>query len=154
MNNQNLPSIRRDDAILFTLIAVCMGLFLLHWLPKAHGDPAATTYYPYNGAASATISSGTTLTLSRLGSVSTYQLTLGSGTAPYTANIVLSDSNVHPGDKFDVAISYPGSTYPSLQIFDSSTNGTVLHSSTDTSVAGKDGGAVCQPERDAMDLDT
>jgi len=50
---------------------------------------------------------------------------------------VLSDSGIHPGDLYFIAVSYPGSGYPALQVFDSSTNGTLLHSSTDTMVSGK-----------------
>ena len=114
-----------------------IGLFALGLAPKAAGDPAAGTYYQFNGGGSGTLSSGTTITLGRLGSVSTYQLTLSSGTSSYTAKLVLSDSGVHPGDLYFIPVSYPGSGYPTLQVFDSSTNGALLHSSTDTTVSGK-----------------
>jgi hypothetical protein len=130
------PSILRDETILFTLFVVLGLLFLWRWTPTAHGDPSTSTYYPFNGAASGTATSGTTITLGRMGSVSTYQLTLSSGTAPYTCQLVLSDSGIHPGDLYFIAVSYPGSGYPILNILDSATNGTLLHSSTDTTTAG------------------
>ena len=93
----------------FLLLTLLLASFTL-----IHADPPAATYYPLNGAGSLSITSGTTVTLARLGSVSTYLVTLASGTAPYTATLILSDTAVpvHAGDKMDIAVSYPASTYP------------------------------------------
>jgi hypothetical protein len=118
--------------LLFLTLLFCKSFFLL----PASGDPAPTTFYPFNGGATATISSGTTVTLSRLGSLSTYVLTLGTGSGPYTARLVLPDTGFHSGDVYFIPVSYPASTDPTLQIVDSGTGGTVLHSSTGTALAG------------------
>jgi hypothetical protein len=99
-------------------------------------DPPPATFYQFNGGASATIGSGTSITLARLGSVSSYNLTLASGTSPYTANLSLSDAGIHAGDVYLIAVSYPASTNPTLSVFDSGTSGTLLDSSTGSAVAG------------------
>jgi lysophospholipase L1-like esterase len=107
---------------------------------KGFGYPSAATYTQFNGAAtSGTLTSGTTITLGRLGGVSTYGLTLGTGPSTYTAQVVLSDSSIHPGDLYFIPVSYPataGTSAVSLQVFDSGTGGTLLHSSTSTGIAG------------------
>ncbi len=116
-----------------------MLLFACALAPQGNADPGTTTYYPYFGASNlGTITSGTTLTLTRLGTLSTYPLTLGTGgTANFTVTLVMSDSGAIAGDKMEVPVTYPAGTgQQALAIYDSGTGGTLLHSSTATSVAG------------------
>jgi lysophospholipase L1-like esterase len=116
-----------------------MLFFACALAPRSQADPGATTYYAYFGANNlGTITSGTSVTLSRLGTLSTYPLTLGTGgTGSFTVTLVLSDSNVIAGDKIEVPVTYPaGLGQQALAIYDSGTNGTLLHSSTTTAIAG------------------
>ena len=118
------------------LLALAFILYTSSFILPAFADPAASSFYQFNGGATATITSGTTVTLSRLGSLSTYILTLGTGSGPYTAQLVLPDTGFHSGDVYFIPVTYPASTNPRLQIFDSGTGGTLLHSSTGTAIAG------------------
>jgi hypothetical protein len=119
------------------LIAASFALAILAIF--AFADPPAGTYSQFNGAGAGVVSSGTTVTLGRLGTLSTYQLTLNSGTAAYVANVVLSDTGIHPGDNYFIPASYPATpagNLVTLRVFDSGTAGALLHSSTSTGVAG------------------
>jgi len=130
------PKLPAASALLIPLLLLALGTYSAR---RAFADPSPATYSQFNGAAAAAVSSGTTITLSRLGSLSTYALTLGTGTSPYTCTIVISDTGIHPGDVYFIPISYPASTVSNIVTFlalDSSTSGALLHTSTSTAIAG------------------
>ena len=125
--------------VMAAIAAGAMLLFVSGLAPRSQADPGATTYYQYFGASSlGSITSGTTITLSRLGTLSSYPLTLGTGgTSAFTATLLLSDSNFMAGDKLEVPVTYAaGSAQQTLAIYDSGTNGTLLHTSSCTGLPG------------------
>jgi hypothetical protein len=123
----------------FAIFLLALAFFLHNsTFTLLFADPPPGTFYQFNGASAATLASGSTVTLARLGSVSSYSVSLSAGSAPYTVNLCLSDTAapVHPGDQYFLDVNYPASTNPTLNVFDSGTNGTLLDSSSGTAIAG------------------
>jgi hypothetical protein len=90
----------------------------------------------YGGNGSASISTTGTTTLTATGPVNSEALTFNSGSGAYTASIVLSDSGVTAGQLYEVTLSFPASTNPTITIYDGSTSGTLLATPTINGVAG------------------
>jgi lysophospholipase L1-like esterase len=89
-----------------------------------------------NGNMAESISAASSSTLSRLGSISSDTLTLGVGSGTYVVNRSLSDSGAKTGDLWLIYVAYPAAANPTLNIYDSSTSGTLLTTTTGTAIAG------------------
>jgi hypothetical protein len=132
MNRQ--PITELAAATIFFILGLLFVTGLKTGVMPAYADPPSTSYYPFNGAAGGAVSSGTSVTLSRLGNTSSYNLTLSSGT--YSANLSLSDAGGREGDVYLISVSYPGQAGAALNVFDSGTGGTLLTSSSSSGIAG------------------
>jgi hypothetical protein len=119
---------------------IAAAVFLQSLRFPAYADPSAaeTPLFGNGAAAPVAIGSGTTITLTPVGSSMTVPITLGTAASPYIATIILSDSGAETGGQIDLPISYPAtaSNPITLEVYDSGTAGTLLHTGTATGIAG------------------
>lgn len=81
---------------------------------------AASVAFPFTGAAALLVEQNQTWLLGR------QPITAGAGTGAYVANVVLIDSNALAGALVRIPIDFAASANPTVNIYDSSTGGTLL----------------------------
>ena len=86
--------------------------------------------------ATVNLSSATSYMLQVLSPVSSANVTISAGSSPYTASIVIPDTGASSGYFYDVYLSIPASSNPTVNIYDGSTSGTLLSTVNTNGVAG------------------
>ena len=89
-----------------------------------------------NGYSAESLSAGNSSVLASLGRISEDTITLNAGSGAYVVNRSLQDSGAQAGDVWEINVSYPASTNPTLNIYDNNTSGALLVSSSGTAAAG------------------